>query len=236
MSTFVLVHGAWHGGWCWYKIVARLEAKGHTVFAPDMPGHGTDRTPIETVTLDDIVARIGGVIGKAAEPVVLVGHSYGGAVITQTAERHADRIARLVYVAAFLLKNGQSTLDAAAGDDNDLTGHILFAPDGKTATADPAIHRKAFYAGCADEDVALARLSIGPEAAAGFATPMRTTPEKFGRVPRFYVECTKDRAISIAKQRQMHAALPCARVFTLETDHSPFFSAPDALVDCLTAP
>jgi pimeloyl-ACP methyl ester carboxylesterase len=234
MSTFVLVHGAWHGGWCWYRIAARLEAAGHTVFAPDMPGHGTDRTPITDVTMDTIVAKIGGIIDAAKEPVVLVGHSYGGAVITQTAERHAAKIARLVYVAAFLPQNEQSTLDAAADDDSALNGKVVFAPDG-TATVDPAIHRDAFYARCGDEDVALARLLLVPEAVAGFQTPMQTTAANFGRVPRDYVECTEDRAISIARQRRMHMALPCRRVFTLETDHSPFFSAPDALIACLLA-
>ena len=65
MSTFVLVHGAFHGGWCWHKIVARLEARGHTVFAPDMPGHGTDRTPIADVTMPDIVAKMAAVIDAA---------------------------------------------------------------------------------------------------------------------------------------------------------------------------
>ena len=96
MSTFVLVHGAWHGGWCWYRIAARLEAAGHTVFAPDMPGHGTDRTPIEEVMMDAIVAKIGGCIDAAQESVILAGHSYGGAVITQTAERYAATVSRLV--------------------------------------------------------------------------------------------------------------------------------------------
>jgi len=235
MSTFVLVHGAWHGGWCWYRIAARLEAAGHTVFAPDMPGHGTDRTPIEEVTMDAIVAKIGGCIDAAKESVILAGHSYGGAVITQTAERYAAKVSRLVYVAAFLLQNGQSTLEAAADDDSALNGKVVFAPDGKTATADPAIYREAFYANCGDEDVVLARQLLVPEAVAGFQTPMQITPENFGRVPRDYVECTQDRAISIARQRRMHAAQPCRRVFTLETDHSPFFSAPHALTECLLA-
>src|SRR3569832_333194 len=235
MSTLVLVHGAWHGGWCWYRIAARLEAAGHTVFAPDMPGHGTDRTPIEDVTMDTIVAKIGGYIDAAKEPVILAGHSYGGAVITQIAERYAAKVSRLVYVAAFLLQNGQSTFDAAADDDSALNGKVVFAPDGKTATADPSIYREAFYANCGDEDVVLARQLLVPEAVAGFQTPMQITPENFGRVPRDYVECTQDRAISIARQRRMHAAQPYRRVFTLETDHSPFFSAPDALSECLLA-
>jgi pimeloyl-ACP methyl ester carboxylesterase len=235
MSTFVLVHGAWHGGWCWYRIAARLEAAGHTVFAPDMPGHGTDRTPIETVTMDTIVAKIGGIIDAAKEPVVLAGHSYGGAVITQTAERYADKIRSLTYVAAFLPLNGQSTFDAAAGNDSALNGRIAFSTDGITATADPAFHREAFYGRCSDEDLALTRMLLVPEAVAGFQTPMQTTTANFGRVPRDYIECTEDRAISIARQRRMHTALPCRRVFTLETDHSPFFSTPDALADCLLA-
>jgi len=235
MSTFVLVHGAWHGGWCWYRIAARLEAAGHTVFAPDMPGHGTDRTPIEDVTMDTIVAKIGLCIDAAKEPVVLAGHSYGGAVITQTAERYAAKINRLVYVAAFLPQNGQSTLDAAADDDSALNGKVVFAPDGKTATADPSIYREAFYARCGDEDVALARQLLVPEAVAGFQTPMKISPENFGSVSRDYVECTQDRAISIVRQRRMHAAQPCRSVFTLETDHSPFFSAPDALTECFLA-
>ena len=235
MSTFVLVHGAWHGGWCWYRIAARLEAAGHTVFAPDMPGHGTDRTPIEEVTMDAIVAKIGGCIDAAKESVILAGHSYGGAVITQTAERYAAKVSRLVYVAAFLLQNGQSTFDAAADDDSALNGKVVFAPDGKTATTDPAVYREAFYVNCGDEDVVLARQLLIPEAVAGFQTPMQITPENFGRVPRDYVECTQDRAISIARQRRMHTAQPCRRVFTLETDHSPFFSAPHALTECLLA-
>lgn len=235
MSTFVLVHGAWHGGWCWYKIVARLEARDHTVIAPDMPGRGTDRTPIEGVTLDDIVAKVGGVVEAAPEPVILVGHSYGGAVITQTAERHASKVKALVYVAAFLLRDGQSTLDAASGDESALNGRIVPIGDGRAAIVDPCVRRSAFYARCSEEDIALARLSLAPEATAGFATPMRTTQGNFGRVPRHYVECTDDRAITIANQRRMQAALPCRWTVTLETDHSPFFSAPDALADALLA-
>src|SRR5664279_2862075 len=101
MSAFVLVHGAWHGGWCWDKVVARLEAMGHTAAAPDMPGHGDDKTPIAGVTLEHLVQRVCETIDAQSEPVVLVGHSYGGAMITQAAERRADKIKSLAYVTAF---------------------------------------------------------------------------------------------------------------------------------------
>ena len=122
MSTFVLVHGAWHGGWCWHKIAARLEAMGHRVMAPDMPGHGTDRTPIEQVEFATITGRIAAVVAAAGEPVVLVGHSYGGAVITQLGEMMPEKIRKLVYVTALLLANGRSASDAVAGDTESALG------------------------------------------------------------------------------------------------------------------
>jgi pimeloyl-ACP methyl ester carboxylesterase len=235
MSTFVLVHGAFHGGWCWHKIVARLEARGHTVFAPDMPGHGTDRTPIAEVTMDDIVAKIAATIDGAKEPVLLAGHSYGGAMITQTAEARPDKIRKLVYLTAFMVPNGEITMTVAQSDTgNDMAGNIAFAEDGKTATALPAAARNLFYGQCSDDDFALAKMMIGPEATAGFQVPIRTTPERYGRIPRVYIECLQDRAISIGAQRRFHGANPC-EVFTLDTDHSPFFSAPDELAAILTA-
>ncbi|MEJ0028454.1 MAG: alpha/beta fold hydrolase [Rhizomicrobium sp.] len=234
MSSFVLVHGAWHGGWCWHRIVDRLQAMGHRAVAPDMPGHGDDATPIEDVTLDDIVDRIGETIDAQDEKVVLVGHSYGGAMITQTAERHADKIKSLVYLTAFLPDNGQTVEELARADgDSRLNGGIYLSADEVTAHVRPEAVRGGFYGDCSDDDAAFAAARLRPEAVAGLRTPIRTTPARFGRLPRTYIECLKDKAISIAMQRRLHAALPCQRVFRLDTDHSPFFSAPDALAEAL---
>jgi len=77
MARFVLVHGAWHGAWCWYKVVPALERLGHAVQAIDLPGHGVDRTPLADVTLDAYVDRVGEAIARAGEPVMLVGHFSG---------------------------------------------------------------------------------------------------------------------------------------------------------------
>lgn len=85
------------------------------------------------------------------------------------------------------------------------------------------------------EDVARAKKLLVPQATAPFATPVRTTPENFGRIPRIYIECLRDRAISPAIQRKMYTALPCQKVISMDTDHSPFFSAPGELVAHLTA-
>ena len=233
MSTFVLVHGAWHGAWCWYKVIPRLEARGHTVFAPDSQSHGLDRTPPQETTLAGIVSGIRRVVEAASEPVILVGHSFGGMVITQVAEECPAKVKQLVYLAAFLPQNGQSVLDLNQDDPESLM-EFEFLDEGRLARAKAEKVREVFYGQCPDEDVALARLMLVSDGVLPYATPVSTTPANWGRIPRTYIECVRDRAIGISRQRQMQAALPCRRVLTLDTDHSPFFSAPDALVACLT--
>jgi pimeloyl-ACP methyl ester carboxylesterase len=234
MSTFVLVHGAWHGAWCWYKIIARLEARGHTVFAPDSVAHGLDRTPPEDTTFRGIVDGICRVVDKAAEPVILVGHSFGGMVITQVAEERPDKVRRLVYVAAFLPKSGQSVGDLNT-DDPETLMEFEFLDEGRLARAKPEKVRDVFYGSCPAEDVALARLLLVSDGVEPYTVPVATTAANWGRIPRAYVECVRDHAIGISRQRQMLASVGCQRVFSLDTDHSPFFSSPEALIDCLTA-
>jgi hypothetical protein len=93
--------------------------------------------------------------------------------------------------------------------------------------------RAAFYGSCSDEDVAFARGQLGAEPLKPLATPLRITESGFGRVPRVYIETTLDRTLTLAAQRRMQAALPCERVHTLATDHSPFFSLPGELARVL---
>lgn len=236
MSSYVLVHGAWHGGWCWQKIVERLRAQGHTVAAPDMPGRGQDPKPIASVTLSDIVKRVHETIDAQKEPVTLVGHSYGGAIITQASEQRAAKIKSLVYVTAFLLDHGLSLMNLAEQDsESHLGGQVEFSPSGDTATVKAAALRDCFYGQCSDDDFALAEPRLGPEAISGMRAPMQTSAQGFGRLPRYYIECLKDHAVSPQLQKRLYSSLPCERVFSLDTDHSPFFSAPDALSEILTA-
>src|SRR5262249_48601509 len=105
---FVLVHGAWHGAWCWYKIVAGLDSAGHRLTAPDLPSGGIDATPPATVTLQSQADRLVAVLDTLPDPVILVGHSAGGPVISLAAEARPQKIAKLVYLTAFLLPDGGS--------------------------------------------------------------------------------------------------------------------------------
>ncbi len=236
MSTYVLVHGAWHGGWCWDKIVPLLEKRGHKAVAPDLPGHGNNKSPISEVSLQAYTERLIKVLEAQPETVVLVGHSMGGIVISQAAECRPERVKTLVYLCAFLLRDGESLLQIAQGDTEALVlPNLVMTDDQSSGTVRDEAIKEAFYGDCSDEDVARAKSLLVPQAAAPFATPVHTTAENFGRVPRIYIECLRDRAISPSVQKQMYTAQPCQGVISMDTGHSSFFSAPEELAAHLAA-
>lgn len=212
-----------------------MRQQGHEVVCPDLPGHGRDRTPLSEVTLQTYVDQVCELLDAAAEPVILVGHSMGGAVITQTAEQQPDKIAKLIYLAAFLLQDGQSCLDLAKADKEALyLPNVALSRDKRIARLREECLRTVLYADCSEEDVELARMLLTPQACAPLSTPVRTTRQNYGGIMRTYVECTLDKVISVGTQRAMRSRLPCESVFSMQSSHSPFFSSPTALVRCLT--
>ena len=234
MATFVLVHGSWHGAWCWHRVVPELEATGHRVLAPDLPGHGDDATPVAQLSLKAYAETIAAVIRGATEPVVLVGHSFAGMVISQGAELIPERISRLVYLSAFLPTNGQSLSRLAAADaGNPVAGSLRISADQQFASLDPALVEELLYPDCPASDVALARQRLRAEPLLPFITPVAITAGRAGSIPRSYIECLNDLAIPLWFQRQMQAAMPCDSVHALATGHSPFFAAPAELASLL---
>lgn len=234
VRTFVLVHGSWHGAWCWHRVVPRLEAAGHEVLAPDLPAHGVERTPPDAVTFGDYVDRICAAVDEADGPVTLVGHSMGGHAVTQAVEERPDAVETLVYLCAFLPGDGQALTDL------DLTGHDSRVPPGLSADedrgvveVDPAVAVEAFYHDCPPEAVALCRSLLRPEPIEPRTVPVSLTEANYGSVRRTYVECTEDRALPRSFQRERLGAVPCAEVRSLETGHSPFFAAPADLAAVL---
>jgi pimeloyl-ACP methyl ester carboxylesterase len=240
MSTYVLVHGSWHGAWCWYKVTARLRSHGHTVIVPDMPGHGRDWRAPGSLTMQDYVDTLTTILDQASEPVVLVVHSRNGIVASLAAEARPDRIRKLVYLASYLAPIGDTpplakSRDGWARDPESL----LWARQGVVVNREGGwdmlkreIYRDALYADCSEDDIALAYALLTPEARGPNSpteTPLRTTVENFGRVRRVYIELTQDRAVTWGAQKRMYGATPCERVLTIEASHSAYFSQPDQL-------
>jgi pimeloyl-ACP methyl ester carboxylesterase len=236
MARFVLVHGAFGGAWSWDPVVGPLERAGHSVTAIDLPGSGQDQTPMTEVTLDSYAARICDALAAQPEPAILVGHSMGGVAVTQAAATCSERIALLVFVAAFMPRDGQSLLDLThlpEGADDQVQANIVIEGDPPVATMPDPAARGALMANCSAEQIARAIALARPQAVAPFGTPVTIPAGSLDGLRRAYVHCTQDRAIPPALQLRMIRENPCVDVVTIATDHSPFFSATDELLAAL---
>lgn len=238
MGALVLVHGSGHGSWCWRRVAPLLERQGHTVTAVDLPGNGKDATALKDVTLDTYAGYVADILRQQPEPAVLVGHSLGGLTITQAAEECPEQIAALVYLTAVLLPSGHSFFGPTPPDPADPAavrrtlegrGSWNVADDLTYVVYKEELAQERFYNDCAPEDVAWAKSLIVPQPVGPLLAPLQTTAERFGRVPRIYIECLKDGALFPERQREMYESLPCREVITLNTGHSPFLNAPDEL-------
>lgn len=237
MSTYVLVHGAWHGAWSWDKVTALLEAKGHKVIAYDLPGHGEDKTPVVDQDLFSYARFIQKIVEEQDEPVILAGHSLGGMMISQAAEWIPEKIKKLVYVCAFLPSNGQSADGETAfrvtnWEKMAEMGKVTMTEGGKVC----AMNRDFAINGCFNDltpEMAEKAFSLlCPEAVASQYQNAELT-EKFDTVPRVYIRCTLDQSVPPSLQDQMIAAKPCQKVYNLESGHSPFWSTPEELAEIL---
>ena len=228
-STYILIHGAWHGAWCWRRVTPPLLAAGHTVIVPDLPGLGLDHTPPSDVAFYAGVARVLDLVDRASQPVILVGHGLGGMTISQVAEERPEKIRWLVYVAALLPRDGESALDIQNGCpvvDAALVHSRESNPTSVYVNQDdvPAL----FYHDCPREEVLFAQKLLRPQPLKPLTTPV-TLSQRFERVSRVYITCESDRIISPEAQEQMYRATPCEHVLALSSGHAPFWSVPTRL-------
>jgi pimeloyl-ACP methyl ester carboxylesterase len=232
----VLVHGAWMGASAWDKVAAELRARGLRVTAVELPGHGRDATPADKLSMAGYIDAVAAAL-PADGRAVLVGHSMAGMVISGVAEKVPEKVATLVYVAAYLPKDGQSLYQLSQGDADSQVPRWWRQADPKAyspAWIDAAGIVDVFCADCGPADRQFLIDSHRPEAVPPLGTPVRLTAERFGRVPRVVVHTLKDRAVSVGLQRRMLAeAGPTLRVVELDTSHAPMLTQPKALADAI---
>lgn len=233
-TTFVLVHGAWHGAWCWDKLVPILRAGGAKVVTIDYPGHGDDHSTLAYQSTDTYVAKVIEAIDREPGKVVLVGHSLGGSIISNVAENRPQKIQSLVYLSAALLQDGQNYNDMSLAnvDWYSSEGFTLPSADKKSVIVKPTA-APMFYNGCSASDVEFAVAHLGGEAIAALEGRVHITQKNYGRVPRFYIKTLQDLAILPALQDKMIAATPVQKVYSLNTGHSSFLSDPEGLARIL---
>lgn len=236
MARFVLVHGAFSGAWIWEPLEELLAAGGHEAVAFDLPGLGSDQTPPAAATLDACAARVCDALAASPEPGILVGHSMGGIIATQAASRAPGQVAALVYVAAFLPKDGQSLLaltELPEGAGDQVQANIVVTEDPPVAVMPAAASKASLYGCCTDEVAEWATSRQRPQPLAPMGTPVSIPEGALDDVARYYVQCTRDRAIPPALQRRMFTENACAGVFDLDTDHTPHLSKVNELARIL---
>lgn len=234
MKTFILIHGSWHSSWNWHRVIPILESQGHKPIAIDLPGMGRDKTPICEVTMQSTVEKICLLIDSIEGKVILVGHSKNGIIISQVAEYRPDKIEKLVYLAAYLIPNGKTQREYSIQDIQGVLKPFVIVDEKLNAhTLQPEIYREGLYADCDDYITELAKLLLSHEPVESGITPLQLTDDNYGRVPRIYIECTEDKAVTPFIQRKMYTEMRCEKVYRLPTSHSPFFSKPRELSDIL---
>ena len=232
MNTHILTHGMYTGAWCWNKVIPLLQKAGHQAVAFDLPGHGGDQTPISKISLQSYVDKVCQVLDSQSGPVILVGHSFGGIVITQVAEYRPDKIKKLVYLCALFPQNGDFSIKLVRSvpDSAPLMMQTTVVSEDKSFhTVKLEFIKELFYADCSDDDVNRARSLLCAEPMGCSFTPVRTTAENFGRIPRVYIQTLQDKALSPSFQEKMYSMMPFQTIIHMNTSHSPFFSAPEEL-------
>lgn len=235
MTHYILIHGAWEGPWGWDYTRPVLEKQGHSVTAIDLHGRNDSGRNATNVTLRSYVETVINAIDRLDHKVVLVGHSMAGAVISHVAERLPEKIEKLIYVAAFLLKSGDSVIEAMKRDtDGEFLPELIFSDDQTSATASRQTWRdKAFH------DVEEDRLSkvlplvdVG-QATEPFMAKIVVTDENFGSVPKLYIRTAIDRIASPKLQDEMIENWKVDLVHTLPSGHFPALSMPEALAELM---
>ncbi|MGV0743458.1 alpha/beta fold hydrolase [Mycolicibacterium sp. XJ870] len=227
MTTFALVHGAWHGAWCWERLTPLLQQEGHDAVAIDLP---CDNASASFETYADVVCAA---LDGCNHDVVLVGHSLGGNTIPLVAASRAVR--HLVYLCAVIPAIGRSVYDQIAGTDMMLPGWDagLSAPDAQSRTTwvDPDCGRTLLYADCDEPTVEAAFNRLRPQASYPSTLPFSLT--EFPAVSCTSVICSDDRVISPDWSKRIARDRLGADVVELSASHSPFLSRPSALAAVL---
>lgn len=232
MSTFVLVPGAWHGGWCFRPVVEVLRAAGHKAFATTLTGLG-ERAHLKNrgINLDTHVADVAGVLdAEELRDVILLGHSYGGCVISGVAQQRPGAIRTLVYLDAIVLTDGESLFDHVSEEFRAAVVAGANASDDGYLVPTPTME----FLGVGPEHAAWMQRRLTPHPIGTAMQPLRLRPFD-PRIGRVYIDCdTPSIPPTHLSKRRVHGA-PGWDYRTLHTGHDAFVSEPSALAAILLA-
>jgi pimeloyl-ACP methyl ester carboxylesterase len=231
--SFVLVHGAWHGGWCWSRLAPRLRAAGHAVFTPTLTGLGERRHLISPqVNLDTHIDDVVNLLEfEELDNVVLVGHSYAGIVISGVADRAKPRLRQLVYLDSLLLESGQSLFSDFPQTVVEQRLKAIRETGGGVGAA-AALPPKAFGV-TEPADVAWVARRMTPQPVGTYLQPLLLKAPLGNGLPKTFIDCTVDPIATLEPGKARVRADASWKVRTLACGHDAMIVAPDALAELL---
>lgn len=234
MKTYVLLHGAWHGPWCWEKICPLLTAKGHTVITPNIPWTFDALPPNQSLNIESITTQICELIIDLKIQVTLVGHSMAGLLISNIISRIPDHVSSAFYICGFIPANGQSINDLESIMSGSTIASNMFLDQKKRSMVIPDTYiKEGFYHDCNELDYKFAKQRVQPQLASTFLYAIDIDFQKLTDTRKIYIECENDKAVPITAQREMQKNMNFDQIFSLSCGHSPFFSLPEKLVQSL---
>lgn len=232
----VLVHGAFEDAQIWGHVSARLKADGYKVVAVDLPGRPGHPAAPDKVSLDLYRDTVVSALGKLHRPAIVVGHSFGGIVVADVAEKVPAKVKTLVFVAALLPQDGDSLVSMTSKDtDAQIGPHLKIDKAKGLASVEYSARADLFGNGAPDAIRKAIPNAIVDEPLAPLATPVHLTATNFGRVDKVYIHTAFDHVISPSFQAKMVAATPVREEFTVQTGHTPFLTEPDKLAEDIEA-
>ena len=233
-QTYVLVHGAWQAPYVWDEVKADLIKSGNHVIVVELPGHGTEKTPPQNLSLNVYRDKVIDAISKVEGKVILVGHSMGGMVVTAVGESIPSKINKLVYIGAFLPKSGQAIADIAKTDPNSMLGlSLIEAADHLTLDIKSEDLTRLFINDGNPAAKQKVKDNYRAEPAIPFSNAVTLTSQNFGSIEKVYIKTLQDIVISPKLQDQMIADARIKTVYEVNSSHSPFLSQPKAVSDLL---
>ncbi|EFJ10380.1 hypothetical protein SELMODRAFT_128357 [Selaginella moellendorffii] len=242
-SHFVLVHGAGHGAWCWYKVIDQLQKRGHRVSDVDLTSAGINGVDPRSVTsLEQYSGPLLQLLRSVprGHKIILVGHSLGGDSLTYVMEKYPHQIAAAMFVAANMFprgSNGTFVYNQVITNNKAVqNSKVYFYSNGSKTPVAAAFKldlvQDVLYHLSPSKDVVLAKLLLKPRPLFKHHSA-ELSREKYGSIPRYFVKTTQDKLISPKLQDLMIEYNPPKRVFHVHSDHSPFFSKPAILLEYL---
>jgi len=230
--TFVLIHGSWHGGWAWQGVIRYLSQQGHHAHAPTLPGHGPAVMRAGIAHQDCVDAVVVYILERGLQGVILVGHSFGGTVVQKVAERLPDRIARVVFLDALVLGDGQCVFEYLPADYVALFNDLAGASSDNTMLIPWEIWRDNFIQDAPESVARSIWQQLSPE-------PNQVNLDKLDlrgfyslAIPRSFIYCRQDKALPPGYfHPRMSSRLGAFKLLEMDGSHEVMFTRPAELAD-----